>query len=270
MACHAIFDRFCSGCRKAAVFGFDDGTAHDRRIVDILNRHGLRGTFFLNSGRLGHSGHLAADELPALFAGHEVGSHTVNHSCLTHLTREGIAREVMEDRRALEACVGQPVRGLAYPGGDFDGRVARMLPSLGISYARTCRQAEGFSPPTDMLQWPISGHAANAAELVDAFLSIPPTWGRQVLYIMGHSADIERTGGWESFDRACARLGRNPSVWSATNGELAEYLLALNAVESSVDGSIIRNPTAQPLWFSHPDLLAPPSMVQPGETRRLW
>lgn len=269
MACHAIFDRFASGCRKAVVFGYDDGTVSDRRLVEVLNRHGLRGTFFLNSGRLGHSGHLAADEVPALFEGHEVGSHTVSHACLTHLTREGMVREIVEDRRALEACVSRPVRGLAYPGGDVDERVAHLLPSLGIAYARTCKRAPGFGPPSNMLQWPISCHSADAAEHVDAFLSIPQTWGRQVLYIMGHSADIERIGGWVAFDRICARLGHNPSVWSATNGELAEYLLALDAVESSVDGSIIRNPTAQPLWFSHPDLLSPPSVIPPGETLRI-
>ena len=35
---------------KALTFSYDDGTIHDRRLVEIFNQNGCKGTFHLNSG----------------------------------------------------------------------------------------------------------------------------------------------------------------------------------------------------------------------------
>lgn len=37
---------------KLLTFSFDDGNEDDVRLVEILNRYGLKGTFNLNSGKL--------------------------------------------------------------------------------------------------------------------------------------------------------------------------------------------------------------------------
>ena len=37
---------------KALTFSFDDGVKQDIRLVEILNKYGLKGTFNLNSGFL--------------------------------------------------------------------------------------------------------------------------------------------------------------------------------------------------------------------------
>ena len=47
-----VFDCFPGGKRKALTMSYDDGRVQDRRLVEIFNRHGIRGTFFLNSGKL--------------------------------------------------------------------------------------------------------------------------------------------------------------------------------------------------------------------------
>lgn len=41
------------GKTKALTFSFGDGKIHDRRIVQRFEKYGLKGTFHLNSGRLG-------------------------------------------------------------------------------------------------------------------------------------------------------------------------------------------------------------------------
>ena len=41
------------GLKKALTFSYDDGREFDRRLVEVFNQHGLKGTFHLNSGTLG-------------------------------------------------------------------------------------------------------------------------------------------------------------------------------------------------------------------------
>lgn len=54
------FDRYPGGVMKALTLSYDDGVVHDRRLVEICNRYGLRGTFNLNSGTLGNPGRIEA------------------------------------------------------------------------------------------------------------------------------------------------------------------------------------------------------------------
>ncbi|MEJ0000408.1 MAG: polysaccharide deacetylase family protein [Verrucomicrobiota bacterium] len=76
---------FPGGRSKALTLSYDDGVKQDRRLVEIFNRYGLRGTFHLNSSTLGGENHLAGDELAALFRGHEVSAHSVTHPFLDQL-----------------------------------------------------------------------------------------------------------------------------------------------------------------------------------------
>ena len=39
-----------NGKKKAVTFSFDDGVTQDIRLIEILNKYGLKGTFNLNSG----------------------------------------------------------------------------------------------------------------------------------------------------------------------------------------------------------------------------
>jgi len=128
-----VLDCFPGGRRKALHMSYDDGAAADRRLVALFNQYGLRGTFFLNSGRLDADGYVGSGEVAALYAGHEVGVHGVTHPCLPHLPDERVIEEILEDRGALERLVGYVVRGMSYPGGDVSARVASLLPRLGVA-----------------------------------------------------------------------------------------------------------------------------------------
>ncbi|MRR36666.1 polysaccharide deacetylase, partial [bacterium] len=70
---------FPGGRRKALSLSYDDGTIHDRTMVSILNRYGIRATFHLNSAKLGQEGCVSAAEVRSLYSGHEIASHTMNH-----------------------------------------------------------------------------------------------------------------------------------------------------------------------------------------------
>ena len=45
-----IFMRFPGGKRKALTLSYDDGVEQDIRLIDIMKKHGLKGTFNINSG----------------------------------------------------------------------------------------------------------------------------------------------------------------------------------------------------------------------------
>ena len=39
-----------NGKKKAVTFSYDDGVTQDRRLVEMMNTYGVKGTFNLNSG----------------------------------------------------------------------------------------------------------------------------------------------------------------------------------------------------------------------------
>lgn len=266
-----VFDCFPNGRRKALHMSYDDGMVQDRRLVDIFHRYGIRATFHLNSGRLDLPGYLGSDEIAALFAGHEVGVHSVSHPCLPHLPRERVISEVMEDRRALEQIVGYVVRGMSYPGGDVSDAIVSMLPMLGIAYARTTAVVKTFSVPENPYRWPMNCHHSQALEVAESFLRIPPQWGMQLLYVMGHSYEFDRDGNWSLIQQFCAQIGGRDEIWYATNIEIADYLNSLRMVRVSVDGTLLTNPSASSVWCSLWEGGVPIRALElpPGETIRI-
>ena len=46
------------GLAKAITFSYDDGQVYDRRLIEIFNQAGFKGTFHLNSGNLDKDGYV--------------------------------------------------------------------------------------------------------------------------------------------------------------------------------------------------------------------
>ena len=141
-----------NGKMKALTFSYDDGVVQDRRLIEIFNKYGLKATFNLNSGLLGHPNSLVrdgvkidhtknkAEDVRYIYAGHEVAAHTLTHPFLPELDNAEVIREVEEDRQKLSELVGYEVLGMAYPGGgvNYDERVANLIKNnTPIKYALT-------------------------------------------------------------------------------------------------------------------------------------
>lgn len=245
------FDRFPGGLGKAAVFSFDDGREHDRRLVAAFNQYGLRGTFHLNSGVFGKDGYIRADEVAGLYQGHEVSAHTVTHPFLEQSPDEEIADELLRDREALEALVGYPVRGMSYPFGTYNDRVVAALPVLGIEYARTVQSHGGFHMPEDWLRWHPTCHHKDMVEAAERFLASAPRFSRmELLFVWGHSYEFENDNNWELVDQVGKLIGGSELVWKATMSEVVAYRNALAGLRFSVNRRIIYNPSALDVWVS--------------------
>jgi len=119
---------------------FDDGYLGHLRLGKILSKLGVRATFYIVTGLKSFEGKTLLSGDPELIReiekmGHEVGSHTVSHSCLVGLPCHKLENEVRDSKRYLENVLGVEVYGLAYPYGYFDEEVIAVV-SKHYHYAR--------------------------------------------------------------------------------------------------------------------------------------
>lgn len=242
---------FPGGLCKAVTMSYDDGVVDDRRLVELFNRYGLKGTFHLNSGLMDDSRHVPADEIKTLYAGHEVSAHSVTHPFLDKVPPERVVMELMEDRRNLERLVGYPVRGMSYPFGTYNDAVVSALPTLGIEYARTTRSTGTFDLPDNPLLWGPTCHHKSVKEYAEKFVTeqqLPNKIKLRLLYVWGHSYEFDRDNNWIVIEDACRLLSAQDDIWFATNAQIIGYMNALRRLQFSVDGTIVHNPSAIPVW----------------------
>jgi peptidoglycan/xylan/chitin deacetylase (PgdA/CDA1 family) len=246
-----LLNRFPQGVSKAVTLSFDDGREYDRRLVELLNTYGLKGTFHLNSGFLGREGYIEASEVAELFRGHEVSIHTTHHPFLVQSPQEQIIFQVVQDRHALESLVRYPIRGMSYPFGTYNDGVVEQLKSIGIEYARTVQSHGEFHMPQNWLEWHPTCHHKQMVELADKFLALQYHHTRMtLLYVWGHSYEFEGDQNWELVQQFGEKIAGRDDIWYATNAEIVAYMKALQALRFSMDCRIIHNPTALDLWVS--------------------
>lgn len=245
-----IYTCFPGGHHKALTLSFDDGRVEDRRLVAMLNQYGLRGTFNLNSG-LYADNRIPQEEWPSLYQGQEIACHTAHHPTLTRCPSEQVAREVLEDRQALESLTGAPVRGMAYPNGQYSPAIMGLLPALGIRYARTVKDTHSFSLPENFLEWhPTCHFRRGMLALGEEFLSLKKTQYLYLMYVWGHSYELPEQDGWAQMEAFCRMMAGQADTWYATNIEIADYMAAAERLQFTVSGDKVYNPNAQPLWVS--------------------
>ncbi len=223
-----------NGKKKAITFSFDDGVTQDIRLVEILNKYGLKGTFNINSSLLGVVGKIGehinhtkvnASAVKDIYAGHEVAVHTLTHPNLTTLNEETIIRQVELDRKTLSELCGYEVVGMAYPCGGVnnDDRVAEIIrKNTGVRYARTITSTHAFDEQENLFRFNPSVYYVERdfEKIVDEFLALHAT-KPQLLYIWGHSYEMD--GGsisWEDFDRICQKLSGREDIFYGTNKEV--------------------------------------------------
>ena len=102
------------------------------RFVDLLDRHGVKATFFV----IGRDAADHADLLATIArGGHELANHTMTHpKQLVHLDDERIAAEIRDCGAELERITGRPTVGFRAPGYTIALRVVEALWRAGYRY----------------------------------------------------------------------------------------------------------------------------------------
>ena len=263
-----VYCCFPGGKHKALTMSYDDGRTFDRRLVDIFNRNGVKSTFHLNSGLLTRPGHVEPDEVKALYAGHEVACHTVTHPTIARCPLPEVAYEVLDDRRALEAMTGYPVRGLSYPNGSLSQDIEALLPGCGIRYSRLTGSSDSFALPENPLRWqPTCHHNHRLMELGEQFLALTKRQYLYLMYVWGHSYEFDNMDNWQLMEDFCAMMGGKDDIWYCTNIEFIDYMDDAKRLRFAADNSFVCNPNAQDVWISVND--QEPVRIPAGETVRL-
>ena len=138
------------------VLSFDDGpSAYTERLLDILEKHGAKGTFFL----VGKGISYRADTVKRMYeAGHDVGTHTWSHPELTRLTRDEIISEITMANEKLNQITGGHSYLVRPPYGSYNDEVRAIGAELGVAYVNWS---------VDTLDWRIK----NAEQLHDKIIS---------------------------------------------------------------------------------------------------
>lgn len=258
------------GKPKALTFSYDDGVEQDRRLLDMMRKNGIKGTFNLNSGyfdpkaeqttphdylirgngaKVAHF-HIPGEEVAKVYEGMEVAVHTVTHPYLNHISEAQALWQVLADRDALEKAVGYPVRGLAYPVGGYSKRVMEMLAECGIVYARVVPVSNNFDLPQENLAWECSCHHNGLEAMIDPFLKEAKPGA--LLSVWGHSYefDYDERCGWDKIEEDLQRLGGHDDVWYATNMEVFSYIQAWKDLQYTIDATCVQNLSALDVWLN--------------------
>ncbi|MFB0525848.1 MAG: polysaccharide deacetylase family protein [bacterium] len=145
---------------KEIALTFDDGPDPKAtpKILDMLNKEGVKATFFV-VGKM-------VEKYPWLLKriwkeGHDIGNHTYNHPDLTKLFKEDILEELDKTRILIKKITGKDIYLFRPPGGRYDNKVIvattltgyKMIlwtdypgdygcPSIKVIYQRTVSKAE--------------------------------------------------------------------------------------------------------------------------------
>ncbi len=221
---------------KALIMSFDDGLAADRRLVKLFDSVGIKGTFNLNSAKLGtvsdwlpHASdpcYVEASEVRELYQNHEVASHTLSHPVITELDLETLKKEVGNDRQALRDLSGQEVRAFAYPFGAWSAKIFPALTELGIICARTVETATDFSLPAEFLAWAPTCHYSQALGFAREFIELH-AGSPSVMLVEGHSWELDGEDpafSWKSFQKTCELLGNRDDIWYCGMAECTAWM----------------------------------------------
>ncbi|HYF10456.1 MAG TPA: polysaccharide deacetylase family protein [Candidatus Paceibacterota bacterium] len=239
---------------------WDDGHQLDLRTAALLERYGVRGTFYISEKYA--TPRLSEEEIRSLRPFHEVGAHTVTHPDLTMLPEAEALREMVEGKAWLEAVLGEEVPLFCYPSGRLNKRVVELAKEAGFRGARTT--AFGATRPPedpfflgttiqaypfplrkldkDHYYWgkilqPLSERYSSLRSL-GVPLSAMTSWGAAaaaafehalahdgMFHLWGHSWEIERYGLWDDLEDLLKRMSeKKDRVRFVTNGELLGVL----------------------------------------------
>ena len=281
----SVFMRYPDGKAKAVTFSYDDGNVQDKRLAELFDKYGMKGTFNFMSARY-RSFNFTKEEIKEIFLskGHEIAVHGANHRANGNLRPiEGI-RDVLDCRLELEERCDSIIRGMAYPDtgitlmGNFTtyDKIKNYMVELDIAYARTLgRDNNDFHLPEDFHAWMPTAHHTNPKmlEYIDEFLALDISTkayhARRVprlLYIWGHSNEFDRDNNWDLIETACQRLANNDEIWYATNIEIYDYVEGYKRLVYSADGYKIYNPNLFTIWLDADGVVY---SVKPGETIEL-
>ncbi len=271
--------RFPNGKMKAVTLSYDDGLFDDIRLMEMMAKYGVRGTFNVSSELYRPEGTQPEGPWPRLTLteglenyprfDNEIAVHGLVHRNFPDLTDGELYYEISADRANLEKQYGMVVRGCAYPYGGYNQKSMEALKNCGIKYARTVGHTPDFRIPANWYEWGATCHhcSPDLMEFAKRFVT-EQFRDCRMLYVWGHAAEFRRDNNWDMMEEFLSYIGGREDIWYATNIEIVDYIEAYRALEYSVapNSGMVYNPTAKEVWLERYGKVF---SVKPGETVKL-
>ena len=129
----------------------------------------------------------------------------------------------------LEALVGYPVRGMAYPNGSsaIDERVVDIVKNkTEILYARATTPTYNFDLQTELIDFRPTIHSDSNSydklfELAHQFIELKPETPK-IFYVWGHTYEFDFDDGiyWEKIEEFCKLIAGREDIYYGTNAEV--------------------------------------------------
>jgi peptidoglycan/xylan/chitin deacetylase (PgdA/CDA1 family) len=229
------------------------------RILDMLDRLGIKGTFFTPSV----VAELHPEILPALVArGHEIGLHGHLHEIVSEVSQEAFEAALDRSLAVFEAQTTARPAGFRSPAWEMTPGMIAALAARGLAYDSSL---SGYDHPYEIdglvevpVQWQIDDAVffrffgggvdkwppARAADVGEAWLDefeAGRAYG-QLLMITIHPWISGRAQRVAMLERVLRHIAAQDDVWIATAGEIARWHVesgqaGLYAVESGLDAA---------------------------------
>lgn len=210
-------------------------------VLELLERHGLRGTFFI-PGRVAETHPGRVKEIVA--GGHEIAHHGYTHTSPTKLTPEQEEAELARGREALES-FGAQVVGYRSPSWDFSSHTLSLLERHGFRYSSNLMddirpyRHEGTPVVELPVQWILDDAAhfwfdeANWTKKISTNAEVRSIWEEEFLGIRElsgcciftmHPQIIGRPSRLAFLDAFVGFVRNQGDVWIATCADIAGRL----------------------------------------------
>ena len=226
---------FKDGKQRALTLSYDDGVYQDKKLVEILDKYGLKGTFNLNSGRIEEAtlnqeslpGVMPKSEVKKVFenSNHEVAVHGYKHCFWNEIPTSQVVEEIMKDRTILEEMFGKRIVGGAYPFGrsSVTNDVVETLRLCGIKYCRETEPTFSFGIPKNWLRLQPTCHHNHPGlmELLQEFLNDGYFKKPKLFYLWGHSYELDfQADYWSRLEEFFKLISHKNDIFYGTNKEI--------------------------------------------------
>ena len=259
--------QFPGGKSKAFTISYDDGVKSDLRLVEMMRKYGIRGTFNVNSARFQIAEKLNptrthpifnAEEQKAFYDENrdlvEIAAHGAIHGYYPYMAQDVAVWDLISDRKNIEELLGVQCRGFAYPYGQTDDKTVEALRVCGFRYARVTARTHKFDLPAEPLRWECTAKHTDPTLMEDArkFVEATKKYGKvpYLFSVWGHSYEFVDDDNWDVMEKLFEYVGGREDVWYCTNIEFFELLKAYRSLEFFADQSKVYNPTAIPVELS--------------------
>jgi len=204
---------------------WDDGYKADKRVAELLNKHGIKGTFYVCLNRPNER-RLTDVEIRKIAKTQEIGSHTMTHPKLTKIPMKDAEREIVESKKKLETILGKKVVSFSYPFGSYNETTKELVKRAGYIQARadkkfhfSNRDPFAINVTCDAYQHRLLGNCMLLAQsgregikflLTEGFANDWVKLAKKtfdfvlcfggVWHLLGHSCEIERRNSWKKLE----------------------------------------------------------------------